>query len=56
MLAERFAKSADDMDKLAKQARDEGREIEAQFMESAAQGIRLGIAGHLATERAGDAA
>jgi len=45
-LAERFAKSADEMDALAKQARDEGREIEAQFMASAAQGIRNGIAEH----------
>lgn len=50
MLAERLAKSANEMDDLAKQAREEGREIEAQFLESAADGIRLGVMDHLAKQ------
>lgn len=50
MLADRFAKSAAEMDLIARQAREDGNEILAQFMESAAQGIRLGIVDHMAKQ------
>ena len=43
MLTDRFATTADKLDSLAKEARDDGREIEEMFLESAAQGIRNAI-------------
>lgn len=50
MLADRFATTADKLDLLAKQARDEGKDFEAMFLESAAQGVRLSVAEHLAKQ------
>jgi hypothetical protein len=50
MLTDRFATTADKLDLLAKEARDDGRDIEAMFLESAAQGVRLSVAEHLAKQ------
>ncbi len=50
MLTDRFATTADELDLLAKQARDDGRDIEAMFLESAAQGVRIGVAEHIAKQ------
>lgn len=50
MLTDRFATTADKLDLLAKQAREDGKDFEAMFLESAAQGVRLSVAEHLAKQ------
>jgi hypothetical protein len=51
MLTDRFATTADKLDLLAKHAREDGREFEAMFLESAAEGVRLSVAEHLTQQK-----
>lgn len=56
MLADRFANTAADLELLAASARADGDTILAETLESAATGIRRGIANARAKEMARDAA
>jgi hypothetical protein len=50
MLTDRFSTTADKLDALASEARDDGEDILAEFLECAARGVRLSVAEHLAKQ------